>query len=519
MYGVRGAVLGLVFAAGCLSPLELPNAPFNVKPFADAGIGTSHRVLKTISLDATASFDPDGNVVAYRWWMSGRAPGSMAEIIDSNRRIATFTPDVIGTYTFTLEVEDDLGDTDRSQVTYIASPPTVTVEAGSDIAVPWLANVQLAGSLTVEPGFSATYEWKLVSRPARSEVVLATSTTLSPSFVADTDGTYVFTLTARTPFNTVTDAVTVTSTAQRIPLGYSIVATEYSKSLDRLVIASDSPPRVHIVDPVSGADTAVTLSAPPLALALQPGGRRAAVGHDQMVSIVNVQTGVLEGTYAVPFRVRILAFAPDNRVHFFEIASFNAEPIRTLTPATGSVVAGELLNPGYLRILPAANFMYLLDGGSNSTMMRFDLAAPTMAHDHLQITGQNNSGPLFIADDGSALITAAGYVFRTSSDPDVDMTSRGNIGTHLSYLGSADQSAAAGKIAATAVEFNVSNPVGSHLLINDATSLANLRTIVVPEVGGGAEGYAAFTTFRADGTKIYVLAKAASTGAIFTVTP
>ena len=78
----------------------------NLAPVARAG---SDRVISrsSVTLDGTASSDPDGTIIAYKWqYVSGPAKYYIATPNASRTRIQNLVP---GTYTFRLTVTDNKG--------------------------------------------------------------------------------------------------------------------------------------------------------------------------------------------------------------------------------------------------------------------------------------------------------------------------------------------------------------------------------------------------------------------------
>lgn len=64
-----------------------------------------------VKLDGTASSDPDGDSLRYRWTFTSRPAGSAltdADIVDSTSALASFTGDVKGTYGVKLVVRDGM---------------------------------------------------------------------------------------------------------------------------------------------------------------------------------------------------------------------------------------------------------------------------------------------------------------------------------------------------------------------------------------------------------------------------
>lgn len=157
------ALAALVFAA-CEgdNPLESNHAP-NATIHADA---TGQRGV-AVTLDGTASSDPDGDALTYTWTLSSRPSGSTAAITSANQATASFVPDRTGSYTVQLTVSD--GDENASAthtmtidvqslsgtISSDSVLPNTTSPAGEfDYHVPAGATLTIVGGLTIQPGVS-----------------------------------------------------------------------------------------------------------------------------------------------------------------------------------------------------------------------------------------------------------------------------------------------------------------------------------------------------------------------------
>jgi hypothetical protein len=99
--------------------------PANSAPVADAGGDQTHVLTDTliVYLDGIASWDPDGDPITYAWSMLSKPKKSNSVLQGMSTMVASFDPDVTGTYEIQLLVTDDFGsDTDVATIT-IEKPP------------------------------------------------------------------------------------------------------------------------------------------------------------------------------------------------------------------------------------------------------------------------------------------------------------------------------------------------------------------------------------------------------------
>lgn len=86
---------------------------------------------------------------------------------------------------------------------------------------------------------------------------------------------------------------------------------DYSNSLDRIIMVSSGPNLLHIFNPATQSGTTVSLPAAPNGISISPDGRFAAVGHNNLISYVNLATATLEKTLLVALNVTSLVLSAE----------------------------------------------------------------------------------------------------------------------------------------------------------------------------------------------------------------
>jgi hypothetical protein len=513
-------VLAVVVCTACRSDVHVPQQQPGAPPVADAGTGSRYLVASTVTLDASNSSSRDGRALTYSWRLAARPAGSSAVIADPSAKTTSVVLDWPGEYVAELTVTDDTGTSDQSSVTNIAVAPDITLDAGMDQSVSWLANVQLGGTYQVEAGFPATLQWSFVSRPPRSTAVMVGADTLAPSFRADAEGEYVVQLAVWTSYNAATANIKITSTAQREVLAYKITDVEYSTALDRFVIVSDGPPSLRIHDPATGAESAVALSASPHAVSIEPGGLRAVVSHDHLITLVDLQSAAIVATYAPALDVGSVVFGADGRVHCIPTGTTTGN-MYTVTLGTGTIVEDSpwvwasrgRLHPNGLR-------MYIASCGIHpSWLMRWDVSISPVAIADNWTNGEAPDCDMWFIHGGSEVIAPTLQVFTTTDATSTDMVYQTTLSTpvvaNASTIdpASAQESTAANTIA-TLSTTELSYISGNYLTIlatYDDLSLASRDTILVPDTPYNSTTYtnrARLVSFSADGSKQYVVVDA-----------
>jgi len=204
----------------------LPSAPdavvitvLNSAPVANAGPDQTALVTHVVTLDGSASSDPDGDAVSYQWALTSRPAGSAAVLSDPAAVAPTFLVDRPGTYSAQLIVSDGSASSAADSVSVTTTNTAPVANAGPDQTAPVGTTVSLNGSGSSDAdGDALSYAWTLQSAPAGSAAALTGAASVTPSFVVDRPGSYVARLVVNDGYvASVADTVTV-STVNSAPV-------------------------------------------------------------------------------------------------------------------------------------------------------------------------------------------------------------------------------------------------------------------------------------------------------------
>jgi len=260
--------------------VESATLTVNTPPSADAGGDQTVTEGETVTLDASASNDPDGDTLSYSWTVTDDA-GTGVSLSDASAAEPTFTAPTISedtTLDFEVEVSDGTAtDTDSVSVTVQPSEP-----AAADFQV---SNLQAPGSAT---------QGDAIDVSADVENTGGQSATKAVEFRVDTDGD-----------GEIADESTVTS--QTVQLDASNSTTVTFEDVDTSGLGPGT--LTHGVFTVDDSATAqITINAPPEAnfqvSNLQAPGS-ATQGDLIDVSADVENTGGQSATKAVEFRIDV----------------------------------------------------------------------------------------------------------------------------------------------------------------------------------------------------------------------
>lgn len=93
----------------------------NLAPTAAAGDDELVIVFTPVTLDGSASSDPENDSITYAWSLISQPIGSTTVLIDDTTATPMLTPDLPGTYEVTLVVSDFIGEGEIDQVDVVAT--------------------------------------------------------------------------------------------------------------------------------------------------------------------------------------------------------------------------------------------------------------------------------------------------------------------------------------------------------------------------------------------------------------
>lgn len=171
----------------------------NHPPVANAGTDQTVHLGSVVTLDGSASSDPDGDYpLDYAWKLYNPIATGETELTSQLTPSAadvtpSFTAHFASPYVAQLVVTDSTGGTsepDSVTISTTNSPPVA--DAGPDEVVTLIGStVQLDGSASYDSdGDPLTFAWSLTLRPVGSSAMLDNAGIAQPSFVADRNGEY-----------------------------------------------------------------------------------------------------------------------------------------------------------------------------------------------------------------------------------------------------------------------------------------------------------------------------------------
>ncbi len=187
-------------------PVDIPRVRYEVltrrvrtgndSPVADAGADQIGVPAGQITLDGSASFDPDGDPITFQW---AQIAGPGVSLSGANTSRATFTAVEGQTYSFRLTVKDDKG-------AQAIARANVTTEQPRQVRI---LRFQAVPNV-LDPGQSSTLTWQVENAESVEISGVGPVSNTSGSTQVSPQNTTTYTLTARGRGNEVRESLTVT---------------------------------------------------------------------------------------------------------------------------------------------------------------------------------------------------------------------------------------------------------------------------------------------------------------------
>ena len=348
--------------------------------------------------------------------------------------------------------------------------------------------------------------------------------------IAGSPQTITTTYTVQPPGAQAEPGITPLATESRNALAHNVIDAEFSKALNAVVMVSSWPSNaLYVYNAANATEKKLLLNKVPTAVSVSPDGKTAAVGHDAMISHIDLttvgQSGVTELTVSAVVGDLVLdgngyvhVFPSGNQwveVHTIKIAS-NTE---TLSPPW-ETTAGTLA-----KLHPDGNRLYaVVTQSSPDDIENYDVASGVISKRPVDSPYHGQyymGGDLWLKADGSTIYTASGNTFRASVDPGSDMRYIGSIPlSPMDYnedtyrIRSLSQSASAGEIALIE-ELNLScsqpfvwpHACYSHLALYDDTYMSRSQVFAFPPVVVNSHSFrqqGLFAFHRNDNAKVLI---------------
>ena len=186
-------------------PVEIPRVRYEVlsrtvrtgndQPVADAGGDLLGVAAGSITLDGSASYDPDDDPITFAW---EQISGPSVSLSGANSEQASFTAAEGQTYMFRLTVRDDHNGVSTDRVTVSTLKSEITIKRFS------------VTPIEVEPGDPVSILWEVEGADSVEITTLGSVDPQSGTSQVTVNQTTIFTLTARNASREVNESVTVT---------------------------------------------------------------------------------------------------------------------------------------------------------------------------------------------------------------------------------------------------------------------------------------------------------------------
>lgn len=327
----RNGVINVLDARMCTTKCTRANCASgvpNTAPVANAGADRSVEIGSPVELDGSASSDPQGQLLTYRWRLVSGPVGSVAALDDITAVRPVFVPDLLGFYSFSLIVNDTQLSSAADFVSIEVTPRTVAAPA-----VVGLPRAQ-AEALIVQAGLAVGPVGFAGSSTVPAGLVLAQSPAAGGRLPVGGPVALTVSIGTQVPVPTLTNLTQAEAEAALVAAGLvpGTVSTANSTTVATGRVIATNPPVGSGVEPGTRIDLVVSAgpdTTPPEALLLSPAPGTAVSGRVSVIGTAadaNLVSWTLELAVAGDTGWQTLA-SGTTPVTAAELGSFDADTL------------------------------------------------------------------------------------------------------------------------------------------------------------------------------------------------
>jgi hypothetical protein len=223
----------------------------------------------------------------------------------------------------------------------------------------------------------------------------------------------------------------------RETLGHDVIDAEFSTQLDSIVMVGSHPVNaLYVYNVRTGEERRQLLNKIPNCVSVAPDGLTAAVGHDALITVVELETVEEPGApdpalLDVSTDVLDIVLDGNGNAHAFPRVD-QWQNIHSVDIATNTeTLSGGILYAGTLgRLHPGGRYVYSADNGlSPSDIAKWDLQSGVAVSlsDSPYHGDFAMCGDLWFSENGATIFTRCGNTFRATEVPGQDMTYTGAL--------------------------------------------------------------------------------------------
>ncbi|MGB1256469.1 MAG: PKD domain-containing protein [Thiolinea sp.] len=407
---------------------------------------------------------------------------------------------------------------DQEQTTDTGEQTALTAKALS------VQNIYLGQATTLDGSGSTgdiqRYQWQLLKAPEGSSAALTNPSAVLAGFSPDVTGQYNFSLVVSDGGeDSAPQIVTLEVHEPVTSLNHRVLDAEYSHALDQIVSIGTSPDRLYLTDPDSQVTSYVDLPAAPVVLTVSPDGQQAAVGHNGLVTHIDLNNSQVISSRVISTDVADIVLTNEQYAYINPKTGYGTLYGINLLNGQETEHRGSYEN-SRIKLHPSGAAVYSANRGiSPSDLEKYDVSttSPVWLYDSPYHGEYEPCGNLWLSEDGARIFARCAYAYRSNSERDKDMVYSGKL-SGLSYISHLTHSAAANQLfvipeASTQYQ-NDNDADNTELRIYDYDFLLHNRTIDLHDfvaTNKVHEAHGRFVFVNASGTKIYVIAQADET--------